>query len=78
VRAFDMIRDEDVSGVSGTGLVGEAIEFSDGTAVVRWLTQYKSTVFYESILVAERIHGHDGRTRFVPIYERSRSDKKQS
>ena len=64
-----MVRDDDVSGVSGTGIVGEVAEFSDGTVTVRWLTQYRSTVVYASLDDAQRIHGHDGRTRFVQVYE---------
>ena len=69
LKVYRMVRDEDMSGVSGTGLVGEVVEFSDGIVVVRWLTEYRSTVVYASLADAIRIHGHDGRTRFVQVYE---------
>lgn len=62
-RRFVLDRNEDMTGVSGTGVVAEGVEFSDGTCVMRWVTQWRSTVFYEQGLEAViRIHGHDGRT----------------
>lgn len=60
MKIYRMVRDEDVSGVSGTGIVGEVVEFSDGTATVRWLTEYRSTVVYASVEDAIRIHGQRG------------------
>lgn len=38
MHRFKMIRQEDVSGVSGTGPVLEGIVFSTGQCVVHWLT----------------------------------------
>jgi hypothetical protein len=35
MRLFLLIRNEDVSGVSGTGIVAEGVEFSDGTVAMR-------------------------------------------
>lgn len=53
-----MIRGADESGVSGTGKVLEGVEFSDGTVVVRWLTekQASSTAVYGSMRDFELIH----------------------
>lgn len=60
-----MIRDEDVSGVSGIGMVAEGVEFSDGTVAIRWCTHpARSTVIWDEIEEAQQVHGHDGRTRF--------------
>jgi len=42
-RTFVLHRDEDVSGVSGTGVVAEGVVFSDGAVVVRWLGKHAST-----------------------------------
>lgn len=67
MRAFRLYRIEDVSGVSGTGIVAQGVEFDDGTAALRWLTEYRSTVLYDSLDTLEKIHGHDGRT--VVIFE---------
>lgn len=65
MRTFELHRDEDVSGTSGTGRVAQGVEFDDGTTVLRWLTQYRSTAVYFNAADMERIHGHDGRTRVV-------------
>lgn len=62
-RLFVLSRIEDESGVSGTGIVAEGVEFSDGTVALRWRSHIKSTAIYESIRACEAIHGHGGKTR---------------
>jgi hypothetical protein len=63
LRIFKLIRDVDVSGVSGTGVVAEGIEFSDGSVAIRWLSRWASTVTWASVHDAMHVHGHDGLTR---------------
>lgn len=65
MRRFELHRDQDVSGVSGTGVVAEGVRFTDGTTAVRWHGERPSTVVWECIEDAEAIHGHSGATRFV-------------
>lgn len=67
MRKFNLHRDEDESGVSGTGVVTEGVEFSDGTCVMKWLTSTTSTAFYNSIDDLVAIHGHQGKT--VAVFE---------
>jgi hypothetical protein len=62
MRTFILKRAEDASGVSGVGNVAEGVEFSDGTAVMRWNTATASTAFYASVSDLVQIHGHEGRT----------------
>lgn len=54
-----------------TGVVAEAIVFSDGPAVLHWLTDPHGTEFYESEADMRRIREHSGRSRFyeagVPV-----------
>lgn len=69
MRAFKLHRVEDVSGVSGVGIVAEGVEFSDGRVVIRWLSDTRSTVVWDSIDDALLVHGHDGRTRVVAVQE---------
>ena len=38
MRRFTMVREYDASGVSGTGLVLEGVQFSTGVVVIHWLT----------------------------------------
>jgi hypothetical protein len=63
MRRFVMDRDVDVSGVSGTGVVAEGVVFTDGTAVLRWTVEYKSTAVYNSVGELISVHGHGGSTR---------------
>lgn len=63
LRRFLLVRDHDISGVSGTGVVAEGVCFSDGTAAVRWRGEKQSTVVWNSIDDAIAIHGHGGATR---------------
>lgn len=65
MRLFKLQRDEDVSGVSGIGVVAEGVEFTDGTVVLRWLGVHSSTVVWKSLYDAMTILGHDGCTRAV-------------
>lgn len=65
MRTFQLHRDADISGVSGTGVVADGVVFPDGTTVIRWLTSDASTVVWDNFEGAERVHGHGGATRFV-------------
>lgn len=62
MRTFKTVRTRDVSGVSGTGVVAEGVQFTDGTCVLRWLTDTSSTAIYNSIDELVAIHGHEGAT----------------
>lgn len=62
MKFFYMKRLRDISGVSGTGIVAEGVQFTDGTCVMRWLTGTPSTAVYSSIQDVEKIHGHEGAT----------------
>ena len=63
-RRFVLDRNTDVTGVSGTGIVAEGVEFSDGVCCIHWMGGWPSSVvWYERGLDAVlHVHGHDGRT----------------
>ena len=63
-RPFVLYRREDVSGVSGTGVVAQGVEFQDGTVALRWLSAWPtSVVFHERGMEAVKaVHGHNGST----------------
>lgn len=65
MRNFHLMRSEDISGVSGIGSVAEGVEFSDGTAVIRWTTKFRSWAVYASMEDLLAIHGHNGATIVV-------------
>lgn len=62
-RVFTLIRYQDVTGVSGDGMVAHGVQFADGTVVLRWNGEHASTVVWGSLDDAMAIHGHDGLTR---------------
>lgn len=64
-RLFVLVRDEDVSGTSGVGVVAEGVEFSNGTCVLHWISQMESVEICANLHVVEAIHGHGGRTKVV-------------
>lgn len=69
---FELHRDEDPSGVSGTGVVAEGLEFADGHVAMRWLVgevRNRSTVVYSDVRAVVAIHGHGGGTRLVWVDE---------
>lgn len=65
MKTFQLHRDTDVSGISGTGIVTDGVVFPDGTVAMRWRSETPSTVLYASIEDVELIHSHNGATRIV-------------
>jgi hypothetical protein len=68
VQTFKLYRDEDPSGVSGTGYVAEGVQFSSGKCVLAWTVAVQSVAVYDSMTDLVAIHGHDGKThvRWLP------------
>lgn len=64
ILSFDMLRAEDATGTSGTGVVAMGVVFPDGMTVVQWQTHVRSTVLYGSMADALYIHGHGDKTGF--------------
>jgi hypothetical protein len=62
MKRFTLDRTHDVSGISGLGTVAEGVQFSDGTAAIRWTCDLKSTAVYHSVDDIIAIHGHNGST----------------
>lgn len=68
-RRFELHRDDDLTGVSGTGVVAEGIEFSDGVVCLHWISAWPSSVVHydRGMESVEHVHGHAGSTRIVWI-----------
>ncbi len=62
MKLFYLNRKEDISGISGTGIVAEGVQFSNGKCVVAWLTDYKSVAIYDNIEDLQAVHCHEGKT----------------
>lgn len=67
MKAFVLVRTEDESGVSGTGVVAEGVQFSSGKCVIAWVTEFRSVAVYDSIEDIVAIHGHNGKTTIEEI-----------
>jgi hypothetical protein len=67
MRLFELHRDVDETGISGTGVVAQGVEFDDGTVAMKWLGDWPtSVVFHDRGAEAlEHVHGHGGKTRVV-------------
>jgi hypothetical protein len=68
-RRFQLVRDDDITGISGTGMVALGVVFPTGRVVIQWQGARTSTVVWDSIEDAMAIHGHNGSTRLVWIDE---------
>jgi len=66
-RRFKLVRHSDVSGVSGTGVVAEGVEWSDGSVALHWGGRWPTTTVYETggVEAILAIHGHQGATEIV-------------
>lgn len=70
-RLFHLIREDDPTGISGTGIVAEGIRFTDGQVALRWLETATArpgagvrptTVIHESVNSVVALHGHGSNT----------------
>lgn len=65
-RVFFLVRHIDVSGASGTGIVAEGTEWTDGSVSLRWRSEHASTTFYEAgVRALLAVHGHRGACEVV-------------
>lgn len=71
VRLFKLVRDEDVSGVSGTGVVAIGTEYVSGMVSLSFISPYPHINVYANLHVLEQVHGHDGKTKVVFLDENS-------
>lgn len=68
MRTFYLRRLEDETGTSGTGVVAEGVELTNGQVVLHWLTIYSSIAVYPTMKELINIHGHEGKT-IVEYYD---------
>ena len=65
MRTFTLVRAEDVSGVSGTGVIAEGVQFHDGQCVLSWFGRHHTLEIAPCLEDVVAIHGHEGRTQVV-------------
>lgn len=66
-RRFTLVRHDDVTGVSGMGVVADGVRFPDGVVALRWRGGWPtSVVFHDRGMDAVvAVHGHGGSTEVV-------------
>lgn len=64
MRRFNLVRSVDETGISGTGIVAEGVQFTDGVIAMRWCGKWPASVcFYQGgVAAVEAVHGHGGLT----------------
>ncbi len=67
IRRFNLIRKDDLTGISGVGIIAEGAEYSNGSVALTWLTPHWSGAWFISIHEVKHIHGHNGKTKVVWI-----------
>ena len=63
IRRFLLVRERDLTGVSGTGIVAEGAMFSNGISVLHWLREPQAVGMYQTISDLIAVHGHEGATQ---------------
>ena len=62
-RTGVLVRTDDETGISGTGVVAWIVEFPDGVTVTRWaVTDIRQTCVWAAVDDVLAIHGHGGKT----------------
>lgn len=63
-RRFRLLREEDETGVSGTGEVAQGVLFFDGWFALHWIREPAlMTTVYNDLDRMIAVHGHGGKTR---------------
>ncbi len=65
-KVFYLVRIEDPSGISGTGIIAEGAQWSQGDATVKWNSEYPCFQWWpKGWQHTDVIHRHGGRTKIV-------------
>lgn len=72
-RRFVLVRHEDVSGVSGTGVVAEGVEFQNGMCALSFSSPFPHVNTYVNARVMQEVHGHGGATEIVFLDEEEKN-----
>ena len=65
IKEFHLVRIEDESGISGTGVVARGVVLPSGAVCMEWVTFHSSICIYKNLADVEQIHGHNGKTQVI-------------
>ena len=69
MQMFKLLRHQDVSGISGEGVVAYGCTFPNGKCVIAWHAEGKpnTVTVFDSMADMEAIHLHGGATEVIPV-----------
>lgn len=68
MELFQLNREVDISGVSGTGVVAQGVRFDNGKVAVTFISgPVSSVIVYDSFHDALQVHAHGGHTAFEEV-----------
>lgn len=66
IKVFYLFRKEDVSGISGIGIVALGAIFPSGKVELEWIaTNHVSWGEFPNIDILKQLHGHEGKTEII-------------
>jgi len=65
IKPFYLLRNEDETGISGTGIVAIGAIYPSGKCVIEWLTFTTSMNIYNTFDQVVEVHGHGGKTQVI-------------
>lgn len=68
IKKFHLRRDEDESGVSGTGIVAVGVILPSNRCIIEWCskkTPANSLGIYDNMEDVRAVHSHDGKTKII-------------
>lgn len=71
-QVYLVVRKEDPSGVSGIGVIAQAVKWPDGSGVMHWpenedADKPRTDTVFQSFKDIEKLHGHGDKTVLVKI-----------
>lgn len=67
-KEFYLLRTEDISNISGVGIVARGIIFpKDGKVVMEWESGFDTLNIFSSIEEVKFIHSHEGKTKIIMV-----------
>ena len=64
-KAFHLLRKEDATGISGTGIVAVGVQLPTGRAVLEWLGSINSITIHQDMEQLAAVHCHGGLTEVI-------------
>ena len=65
IEMYHLYRKEDVSGISGTGVLAIIFKLAPSRYLMEWLGEHRTLTLFESLESIKNIHGHDNKTIVV-------------